>query len=68
MKISDYSIDEIFSNHLYLMIPFYIFNYEMEFSAINADEGRVEALGEVFRNITDRLDEGYTSVPCQMVH
>lgn len=55
MKNSDFSIDSIFENHLYLLIPFYIFNYESEFSKINADEDRTEALAEVFRNIMTRL-------------
>ena len=56
MKMSDYTIDQIFLNHLYLMIPFYIFNFEREFDEINADESRAEALGKEFGNITDRLD------------
>ncbi|WP_026663414.1 hypothetical protein [Butyrivibrio proteoclasticus] len=57
IKISDFSIDSIFENHLYLMIPFYIFNYESEFKSINEDAERTEDLADVFRNIMDRLDE-----------
>ena len=57
IKISDFSIDSIFENRLYLMIPFYIFNYESEFISINEDAERTEKLADVFRNIIDRLDE-----------
>ena len=55
MKNSDFSIDSIFEHHLYLLIPFYIFNYESEFYDINADTDKTEALAEVFRNIMTRL-------------
>lgn len=56
MKMSDFDIDKIFESHLYLMIPFYIFNFERELNEINADDSRAEALAQVFENITDRLD------------
>ncbi|WP_026488047.1 hypothetical protein [Butyrivibrio sp. XBB1001] len=56
IKVSDFSIDNIFENRLYMMIPFYIFNFESEFKAINEDEDRTEKLADVFRDIIDRLD------------
>lgn len=55
-KMSNYSIEQLFDNHLYLMIPFYIFNFERDFSQINKDDNKTEALAEVFRNILKRLD------------
>ena len=56
IKMSDFTVDSIFENRLYLMIPFYIFNYEREFRRINRDDDKAEALAEVFRNIIGRLD------------
>ena len=57
MKMSDFTIDHLFENRLYLMIPFYIFNYERQLKKINMDEDKTEALAEEFRCIIDRLDE-----------
>jgi hypothetical protein len=57
MKMSDFTIDRLFENRLYLMIPFYIFNYERQLKKINLDDDKTEALAEEFRNIMDRLDE-----------
>ena len=56
MQISDFTIDSIFENKLYLMIPFYIFNYEKEFKKNNLDKQKTEALANVFRGILNRLD------------
>lgn len=57
MKISDFTVDRLFENRLYLMIPFYIFNYERQLKKINMDDDKTEALAEEFRSILDRLDE-----------
>ncbi|WP_022780126.1 hypothetical protein [Butyrivibrio sp. AE3009] len=56
-KFSDYTIDSIFAHRLYLLIPFYIFNYEKQFKAINKDSSRTEELAEVYKNIIARLDK-----------
>ena len=56
MQISDFTIDSIFENKLYLTIPFYIFNYEKEFKKNNLDKQKTEALANVFRGILNRLD------------
>ena len=55
-KVSDFTIDSIFENRLYLLIPFYIFNYEKHFKAINKDSARTEELAELYKNIIARLD------------
>jgi hypothetical protein len=57
MKMSDFTIEHLFENRLYLMIPFYIFNYERQLKKINMDEDKTEALAEEFRCIIDKLDE-----------
>ena len=46
----------IFENGLYLLIPFYIFNYEKHFKAINKDSVRTQELAEVYKSIIARLD------------
>ena len=59
IRESDYSINYIFEKGLYLLIPFYIFNYEKEFSGINDDERRIQNMVDMYREIVDRL---YTEV------
>ncbi len=56
-KVSDYTIDSIFENRLYLLIPFYIFNFEKNFKAINKDLARTEELAEIYKYIIARLDK-----------
>ncbi len=55
-KMSNYTIDQLFDNRLYFMIPFYIFNFERDFNKINRDEDKTEALAEIFRSLLKRLD------------
>lgn len=45
----------IFEKQLYMLIPFYIFNYEKELDAINEDEKRIENMLELYRDINTRL-------------
>ena len=55
-KISDYSIDRIFDNQLYLLIPFYAFHLEKQFPAIERDEKLLEETISLFRDINSRLE------------
>ena len=55
IKVSDFSIDEIFEKRLYLLIPFYIFNFEKDLKHIEADEARVNSLAEFYNKIVERL-------------
>lgn len=57
MKEADFSLNEIFEKQLYLLIPFYIFNFEKDFKSINADKDKTEALGEMIKEIIVRLDD-----------
>ena len=57
VKESDFTIDKIFEKRLYLMIPFYIFNYEKDLSDINKDEDRIKALKDFYKDIIAKLDE-----------
>lgn len=55
VKMADYSIEEIFDKHLYMLIPFYIFNYEKRLPDIAGDDKRIEALLDEYSEIFDRL-------------
>ena len=55
IHMSDYSIDDIFDNKLYMLIPFYIFNYEKELAGYNADEKKAEMFLEGYNSIYGRL-------------
>lgn len=57
MKESDFTIENIFDKQLYLMIPFYIFNYENELKDINNNEERLEDLTNLYREIVEKLDD-----------
>ncbi len=56
VRVSDFSIDDIFEKKLYMLIPFYIFNYEKDLESINRSEERVEALANVYRDVIRRLE------------
>ena len=57
IRESDFTIDEIFDKKLYMLIPFYIFNFKKELQDINEDETRLEELKKVYNDIVDRLDK-----------
>ncbi len=56
VKMSDYDIDDIFSKKLYMLLPFYIFNYENELEDINSSEEKLEKMFSVYDEIYGRLD------------
>ena len=66
LKVSDYTIDEIFEKKLYMLIPFYIFVYEKDLESINEDEQKQTELLEVYSKITEKLgtenDRGNLSI------
>ena len=66
LKVSDYTIDEIFEKKLYMLIPFYIFVYEKDLEIINKDEQKQNELLEVYSKITEKLgtekDRGNLSI------
>lgn len=57
MKVQEYSLDDIFSKYLLLLIPFYIFSHEKDFKVYNSNEQRLEELKAEYRNILERLDK-----------
>lgn len=57
IKEADFTIDLIFEKKLYLLIPFYIFNFEKDLDHINRDESRIERMLELYKSINDRLQK-----------
>ena len=55
VRMSDYDIDTIFEKRLYILIPFYIFNYEAELDVINSDEEMMKNFFEIYPEIFTRL-------------
>ena len=56
MRVSDYTIDDIFDRKLLFLIPYYIFNYEDDFIAIEESSERLEKLSAVYQDIAGRLE------------
>ena len=57
MKVQEYSLEDIFSKNLLLLIPFYIFSHEKDFKVYNSNEQRLEELRAEYQHILRRLDE-----------
>ena len=57
VKMSDYTVEDIFRDKLFMLIPFYIFNYESQLSEIDKSEEAIEKLMEVYDDIYKRLEK-----------
>lgn len=57
MKVQEYSLEDIFSKGLLLLIPFYIFSHEKNFKMYNSNEQRLAELKAEYRSILERLDK-----------
>ena len=57
MKMQEYTLEEIFSKGLLLLIPFYIFSHEKNFKVYNSNEQRLAELKAEYRSIMERLDK-----------
>ena len=57
MKVQEYTLEDIFSKDLLLLIPFYIFSHEKNFKVYNSDEQRLAELKAEYRSILERLDK-----------
>ncbi len=57
IRESDFSIEAIFDERLYFLIPFYIFNYEKELKDIDNDEKRLEELAKMYNDILKKLED-----------
>lgn len=57
LKVQQYDIETIFEKNLLFLIPFYIFTYEKQFSEINDNLEKMEALKKEYAMITRRLNQ-----------
>ncbi|MBQ9588579.1 MAG: hypothetical protein IJR29_00185 [Butyrivibrio sp.] len=57
MKMSDYDVETIFENRLYMLIPFYIFNYENQLQEMNGNKAMLDELILGYRYIFERLEK-----------
>ncbi len=57
MKVQTYSLNDIFDKGLLMLIPFYIFSHEKNFSEYNSNEQKLEELKAEYQIILKRLDE-----------
>ena len=57
MKMQEYTLEEIFSKGLLLLIPFYIFSHEKNFRVYNSNEQRLAELKAEYRSILERLNK-----------
>lgn len=55
--MSDYKIEDIFKEKLFMLIPFYIFNYEKELSKINDSESEIDNFLKIYNCIFERLEQ-----------
>ena len=60
-RMSGLSIDEIFAKHLYMLLPFYIFNLEGELDLINENGEELEKFSKFYIEIIERLESEMTS-------
>ncbi len=57
IKISDYTIEEIFREKMFMLIPFYIFNYESRLEDINNSEEQLNQLLDDYEELFTRLEK-----------
>lgn len=57
MKVKAYSLDDIFSKKLLLLIPFFIFTFEADFPKYEADAEKLNALKAEYQTILQKLEQ-----------
>ncbi len=55
-RMSELDIDDIFDKHLYMLLPFYIFNVENRLDEINRDDQQLEKFADLYRDIVEKLE------------
>ena len=55
--MSELDLDMIFEKHLYMLLPFYIFNLETWLNKIVDDQEELESFSEILRDIMARLED-----------
>ncbi len=57
IKVKSYTLEEIFEKRLWLLIPFYIFNYEKRFSKYEKDPALRQQMLADYERIVENLEE-----------
>ena len=57
VKMSDYSIEYIFNEKLFMLIPFLIFNFENELPKLNKSEESLNEFIRMYNEIFDKLED-----------
>ncbi len=55
IRMRDYTAEELFEKKLYLMIPFYLFNFRNKFERCNKDPEELKKLLDEIRYVADKL-------------
>ena len=55
LKVASYSLDDIFEKRLFMLLPFYIFNYEKQFKEMEENEQKRDEMIKTFKSIIERL-------------
>ena len=55
-KIKDYNIEELFEKKLYILIPFYLFNFEKDFKTYEENERYFQQFKARYRHIQKKLE------------
>jgi hypothetical protein len=62
IKMADYTIEDIIREELYMLIPFYIFNYGDTLKEIDGSEEKLELLLNEYRMVFEMLEEKMNEV------
>ena len=56
VKMSDYDVEDIFREKLYMLIPFLIFNFEDQLPILDKSEEKINELLDIYKDIFERLE------------
>ncbi len=56
MKVHRYTLEDLFSKRLLMLLPFYIFSYEKDFPEYNNSKQKLESLVAEYQEILARLE------------
>ncbi|MCR5098778.1 MAG: hypothetical protein K6B14_07515 [Lachnospiraceae bacterium] len=57
VRLSDYTLDDLFEKNLYFLIPFYFFNLKKELIKYEVDEKALKEFERIFCEIVERVRE-----------
>ena len=57
IKIQNYTIDQLFSRQLFVLIPYHIWVYKNQFKVYNEDAEEIKKIQMIYADIVNRLEE-----------